>query len=192
MLKKNIFLTIFIFSLSFISAEEALFSFSAGISSGGVIYSDPEVKSINTKIGTPTPCNIGASFYVNHNPVQEISFFIGTDFFFCTSAKNQQSYNHLFLNIPFGIKIYPKLKGFCISSAYIPGFRKDFINVAELPDVKEKVFPFSNGFKFSLEYNFAHGKQSKYLPTVGTAWTHMPRGNYHKDNFLTAFIHINF
>lgn len=192
MLKKILFLTIFIFSLSFISAEESLFSFSAGITYGGIVYTDPEFQDINQSIGTPTPLNLGSSLYINLNPIKEITFFLGSDFFFSFNKKNDQFYNHLFLYIPFGVKVYPNLKGFAIGAAYVPGFRKDFIKTENYTESASRLYNWTNGFKFSLEYNFAHSGKSKYLPTVGVFWTCMPRMNYQYDHLFAAYLHANF
>ena len=52
--------------------------------------------------------------------------------------------------------------------------------------------PWGNGFKFLIEYNFAHSGSSPYLPTVGGYWKHMPRGNSTYDNQLCIYVCSNF
>ena len=125
------------------------------------------------------------------NPIKEVSFFAGADILTDFNSKTPYTSNHLSFDIPFGIKIYPNLAGFCLGLAYANGFRSDYFNLEESGKVNSKT-SWGNGFKFLIEYNFAHSGSSPYLPTVGGYWKHMPRGNSTYDNQLCIYVCSNF
>lgn len=186
----TLFLTLLILSSSCF-AEENLVSFSIGLSSGVPFYGSEKIQESKKKLEDGQRIILGTLFELRINPIQEVSFFLGTDLL--SDFNNYQSYssNHLCVDIPFGIKLYPGLLGFCIGISYNFGFRTDFFNLEETG--KENLnSAWGNGFKILAEYNFAHKGNSKYLPTIGVYWKRMPRGENTFDNNLCAYVCANF
>lgn len=177
----------FIFSLNAFS--EDLISLSVGVQSGLVFYGDEEIKNYNNEIDG-THILIGALASVNVNPFEQVSFFASADFLCDFRDQNDFHSNHLHLDFPFGIKIYPGLGGLGISIAYTFGFRSDFINTPTSSFNSNSCF--GNGAKIIIDYNFAHNGKSKFLPTFGCSWKFLPRGNNSYDNIISAFVVMNF
>lgn len=182
-----LFLVFFIFFQNAFS--EDLFSFSGGIQSGFTFYGDKNIKSQNDEIDG-TNILIGALANFNINPFKQVSFFVGADFLCDFLTQNDFYSNHLHLDFPFGIKIYPGLGGLGFGLAYTFGLRYDFVNTQS--DNYKNITPWGNGTKILLEYNFAHSGKSKFLPTFGCSWKILPRGNNTYDNIISAFAMLNF
>lgn len=182
-----LFLVFFIFIQNIFS--ENLFSFSGGIQSGFTFYGDKNIKSQNDEIGGKHIL-AGALANLNINPFNQVTFFAGADFLCDFFMQENFHSNHLHIDFPFGVKIYPGLKGLCFGLAYTFGFRYDFINTID--ENYTATTPWGNGAKLILEYNFAHSGKSKFLPTLGCSWKILPRGNNSYDNILSAFIMLNF
>ena len=60
-------------------AEENLFSFSAGLSSGFPVYGKESVASTGTEIEKGNRVILGIMGAVNLNPLPQVSFFLGND-----------------------------------------------------------------------------------------------------------------
>jgi len=182
----SVLLASFFFSLS---ASEDLFSFSIGPQSGLVFYSDEDVKTVNSQINGPHFL-AGAVTEVRVNPFEQASFFLSADLL-CDFLKQEQNHAYYYhIDFPFGIKIYPGLGGLCTGVAYSFGIRFDNVKAPEAEPEKNTT-PWGNGFKFMVEYNFAHSGKSKYYPTLGVSWKHIPRGNNTCDNIISAYITAN-
>lgn len=172
-----------------VAAEESLFSFSVGPQSGIVFYGDNEIKS-GIKELDGSHILAGAIAELNLNPFKQVSFFISANVL--TDIVKDHSYhsNHIHIDFPFGIKIYPGLAGLCTGLSYTFGFRSDTIQLPEQEPVRQHT-PTGNGFSVILEYNFAHLGKYRYLPTLGACWKHIPRGNNTTDNIISAYVLIN-
>lgn len=174
-----------------LSAKEELFSFSAGLSSGIPIYGAGSILTSGNDISGKNRVIIGALGAININPVKQVSFCLGTDFLWDFTWNSSEKANKMHVSFPLGVKVYPGLGGLNVGLAYTLGFRTDFINTNAHGEYNGST-AWGNGFKFSVEYNFAHGGKSKYLPSVGGYWNFMPRGNYSCDNLIAFYIAANF
>lgn len=184
---------IFAFLLLFLSstlyAKEALISFSAGLQSAFIFYDSEEIKNYNKELNG-SHFILGADAGINLNAFEELSFSIGSDFL-CDLLKDGSDYsNHLLLDFPFGIKIYPAKNGFAFGVFYVLGICYNF-TFAEGNYIADQT-SWGNGFKLLAEYNFAHSGKSKYLPSLGAYYKCIPRGNYNTDNIIAAYINFNF
>ena len=99
--------------------------------------------------------------------------------------------NKLHVSFPLGVKIYPGFGGLNLGLAYTLGFRADSIKVKNAGDYNDTT-PWGNGFKFLVEYNFAHEGKSKYYPSIGGYWNLMPRGHKSYDNLIVLYVAGNF
>ena len=175
------FLSILIISLiacSALSAAENLFSFSAGLSSGVPFYGSNSAISTGSEIEKV-------------NPIKHASLYIGNDNVWDITWSAQEKSSKLHVSFPVGIKVYPGLGGLNAGLAYTLGFRNDIINTNAAGEYNGTT-PWGNGFKFQLEYNFAHEGSSRYLPSIGGYWNLMPRGNDSYDNLIVLYISANF
>ena len=188
------FLSILIISLiacTTLSATERLFSFSAGLSSGVPFYGSNSAISTGSEIEKGNRVILGSVFSINVNPIKQASFYIGNDNVWDITWSAQEKSSKLHVSFPVGIKIYPCLGGLNAGLAYTLGFRNDIINTNTAGEYNGTT-PWGNGFKFQLEYNFAHEGSSRFLPSIGGYWNLMPRGNDSYDNLIVLYISANF
>ena len=188
------FLSILIISLiacSALAATERLFSFSAGLSSGVPFYGADSVVSTGSEIEKGNRVIIGTLASINVNPIKQVSFYLGNDTLWDITWNASEKSSKLHVSFPLGIKIYPGLGGLNVGLAYTLGFRADNIKVDEAGEFNE-TSPWGNGFKFQLEYNFAHEGSSRYYPSIGGYWNLMPRGYDSYDNLIVLYISANF
>ena len=188
------FLSILIISLiacSALSATERLFSFSAGLTSGVPIYGTNSVASTGSEIEKGNRVILGSLLSVNLNLIKQVSFYLGNDTLWDITWNASEKSSKLHVSFPLGIKVYPGLGGLNVGLAYTLGFRADNIKVDEAGEFNE-ISPWGNGFKFQLEYNFAHEGKSQYYPSIGGYWNLMPRGNDSYDNLIVLYISANF
>ena len=178
-------------SFSALCAKENLFSFSAGLSSGFPIYGSNSVLSTGSEIENGNRVIIGTNLSANLNIVKQVSFFIGNDILWDLTWSPSEKSNKMHVTFPLGLKVYPGLGGLNLGLAYTLGFRSDNINTKKLKD-KNVMSPWGNGFKFSMEYNFAHEGKSRFLPSIGGYWNCMPRGNNSYDNLIVLYVAANF
>lgn len=183
-----LFVSISLFSISF--AKESLFSFSAGLSSGIPFYGSESVPENIAIINTDHRVIIGSLFNMNVNVIKQVSFFGGGDILADFNWKDKNYAHHLHVSFPLGIKVYPGIGGLDLGLSYNLGFRSDFSKTST--SKHSNIASWGNGFKFLIEYNFAHEGKSKYLPTIGCSWNLMPRGNYSYDNLVVFYIAENF
>ena len=192
-MKKSIcavFGVLFLFNTAF--AMEDLLSFSAGISSGIPVYGTNSLSNKIDFIENKHRVIIGSLFTINLNPYQQITFFTGGDILSDFNWNSDSEYAHcLHISFPLGVKIYPNLAGFNLGIAYALGFRADLSKTKGVGK-DNNIAAWSNGFKFSAEYNFAHCGQSKFYPSIGLSWNLMPRGKKSYDNIFTFYVAENF
>ena len=98
---KRLFIIAITLLISTLYAKEGKISLSAGLTSGGIFYSSPEVKGYLSEVGNALPFNIGSNIYVNLNPKEQISFFAGTDILFSVNSKNKLHYNNFIFSISY-------------------------------------------------------------------------------------------
>ena len=75
--------------------------------------------------------------------------------------------------------------------AYTLGFRTDRIKTEKAGNHNGTTV-WGNGFKFQVEYNFAHEGAYRYLPSIGGYWNLMPRGKNSYDNLIVMYIAVNY
>ncbi len=189
---KKILALIIVSLLTFtcLSAKERLFSFSAGLSSGAPIYGTDSIISTGNEIEKPNRVIIGSMLSLNLNIIKQVTFYVGGDVLWDLVWDSSQNSNKMHVSFPLGIKIYPGLGGLNMGLAYTLGFRADYISTCE--HEYNGISTWGNGFKLSLEYNFAHDGKSKNYPSIGGYWNLMPRGNNSFDNLLVLYIAANF
>lgn len=188
--KLSVIFSIFIL-LSGLSANERLFSFSAGLSSGVPFYGSNSVISTGSEIEKGNRVILGSLFSVNLNLIKQASFYLGNDNVWDITWNAQEKSSKLHVSFPLGIKIYPGLGGLNVGLAYTLGFRADSINSKAAGEHNGST-DWGNGFKLQAEYNFAHEGSSRYLPSIGGYWNLMPRGNDSYDNLIVLYIAANF
>lgn len=188
---KSMCLAIFMLCVTNIFAEERLITFSAGISTGIPFYGSESVSEMKDNFDNDARVIIGTLASININPIEQFTFFIGANTLGDFSWKGEQHLNFLHTDFPVGAKVYPGLGGLNLGLAYTLGFRADFIKT-EYSGHINRVEAWGNGFRFHLEYNFAHSGQSQYLPSIGLAWNLMPRGNSNYDNIIMLYVMANF
>ena len=174
-----------------LSAKENLFSISLGLSSGVPIYGTNSVVSTGSEIAKGNRIILGANAAVNLNLIKQVTFYLGGDALWDYTWNSVDYSSKLHVNFPLGIKIYPGLGGLNVGLAYTLGVRLDNIKVENIGEFNEPT-PWGNGFKFQLEYNFAHEGNSQYLPSIGGYWNLMPRGKDSYDNLIVLYIAANF
>ena len=185
------FVLLILLTLPALSAKEKLFSISAGLSSGVPIYGNNSVVSTGSEIQKGNRVILGTLFAVNLNVINQVSFYLGNDTLWDITWNAAENSSKLHVNFPLGIKVYPGLGGLNLGLAYTLGFRLDNIKTDALGEYNATT-PWGNGFKFQMEYNFAHDGKSQYLPSIGGYWNLMPRGNNSYDNLIVLYIAANF
>ena len=191
-MKKHLsFIFIILFACSTLSAKERLISFSAGLSSGVPIYGANSVVSTGSEIAKGNRIILGTNVSANLNPISQVSFYLGNDIIWDFTWNSSEKSSKVHLSIPLGIKVYPGLGGLNLGLAYTLGLRFDNIKTDSMGEYNESP-PWGNGFKFQVEYNFAHEGSSRYLPSVGGYWNLMPRGNSSYDNLIVLYVAANF
>ena len=191
MKKISVLLFSALFFCTALSANERLFSFSAGLTSGVPVYGTNSVASTGSEIEKGNRVIIGSLLSVNLNLIKQVSFYLGNDTLWDITWNASEKSSKLHVSFPLGIKIYPGLGGLNVGLAYTLGFRADNIKVDEAGEFNE-TSPWGNGFKFQLEYNFAHEGSSRYYPSIGGYWNLMPRGYDSYDNLIVLYISANF
>lgn len=170
-------------------AQAGIFTVTTGLISGVPIYSDETIKEVNSTLTGGVRIICGADVYANLNPNEFTSFFAGVDLLSDFNNLTPYYSNHLSLDFPIGIKVYPKLAGLCVGLGYNLGFRTDYYNTEE-KGKENGQSNWGNGFKLLVEYDFSHSG-SRFLPAIGLYWKHMPRGNSTYDNQICAYINTN-
>ena len=190
---KKILGLIFSFALCFtaLSAKENLISFTAGLTSGFPIYGTNSVVSTGSEIEKGNRVILGGTVALNLNLIKQVSFFLGNDLLWDVTWNSSEKSSKLHVSFPLGIKVYPGLGGLNAGLAYTLGFRADSIITDEAGEYNGSS-PWGNGFKFQVEYNFAHEGKSRYYPSIGGYWNLMPRGNESYDNLIVLYIAGNF
>ena len=185
-----VLLTAFI-TCSALSAKENLFSFSAGLASGVPVYGANSVVATGSGISNGNRVILGSVFAVNFNVLTQVSFFLGNDILWDMTWSASEKSGKLHVSFPLGIKVYPGLGGLNLGLAYTLGFRADSIKIQDYGEYN-KISSWGNGFKFQVEYNFAHEGKSRFYPSVGGYWNLMPRGNKSYDNLIVLYVAANF
>jgi hypothetical protein len=180
-----------ILACSFLSANERLFSFTAGLSSGVPIYGANSVVSTGSEISQGNRIILGTNIAANVNPFEQVTFYLGNDTIWDYTWNASEKSSKVHLSIPLGIKIYPGLGGLNLGLAYTLGIRFDNVRTEET-DEYNGVTPWGNGFKFQMEYNFVHEGNNHHIPSIGGYWNLMPRGNNAYDNLIVLYVAANF
>ena len=180
-----------LFLSSSIFAKENFLSFTTGLSSGYPFYGSEKIKDTNNSLQDAGRGIFGFFFNLNLNVIEQCTFFVGADLLTDLIIQGGNHSNHLHFGIPFGVKLYPNLKGFNFGIAYMLGFRADFIDVTGR-DSGNEISSWGNGFKLFAEYNFAKTGKSRFLPSVGLSYSLMPRGHNTFDNLLGLYLGVNF
>lgn len=176
------------------AADEDLFSFSAGLSSGFPFYgadvTDGKLDKFND---SNKRAIVGALGSVNLNIADPVTFFAGTDLLTDFNWSEENRCHVLSWDFSLGVKIFPGLGGLDLGLGYVLGYRATYSGKRLKGQTNyRELSSWGNGFKFMAEYNFAHAGNSKFLPTLGIYWKMMPRGNNYFDNNLVAYICANF
>lgn len=175
------------------SSADKKVSWDIGIASGIPFYGSSSVNSMDSDVnkgGSYNRAIVGVTSDTAFKIAEPLRLILGGDAL-CDFIWHGDSYaNHLDYAFMFGIKAYPGLAGFGVSCAYALGCRTDFYNTAVQDSVVESS-SWGNGFRFSIEYNFAYGRDI-FAPAIGAYWRCMPRGDNNWDNILAAYISLNF
>lgn len=190
-MKKITFVILFLLLFTTAYSKERLFTFQAGISTGGAVYSDSETQENDKSVGNFLPFNFGANLEININAAPEVSFFAGSDVFMTFNAESPLYSNHINVLFPFGIKIYPHLKGLCFGIAYAPSYRQNYFNLKDSVQ-NQSVSGWGNGLKLLLEYNSSKNKDFANYPVLGFAWHYSPRKNNCHDHLFSFYVKANF
>lgn len=176
------------------AAEEDLLSFSAGLSSGLPFYgADVTEGKLDNFNDSNKRVIVGAIGTVNLNIAEPITFFTGTDILTDFNWNEENRCHILSWDFSLGLKIYPGLGGLNCGLGYVLGYRTTYSGKRMKGQQNyRELSSWGNGFKFLVEYNFAHYGNSKFLPSCGIYWKMMPRGNNYFDNNLVAYITANF
>ena len=185
------FIFILLLACSSLFAEERLFSVSAGLSSGVPFYGENSVISTGSEIEKGNRVILGTMVALNVNPIPMVSFYLGNDVLWDVTWNAAEKSSKTHISFPLGIKVYPGLGGLNVGLAYTLGVRSDSIKLEGKKEYN-KSSPWGNGFKFQVEYNFAHEGNSRYYPSIGGYWNMMPRGHESYDNLLVLYIAGNF
>lgn len=191
MKKITIIFIALIFACTALSAKENLFSGSAGLSSGLPVYGRNSVVSTGSEIDKGNRVILGSTVALNLNILKQISFYLGNDLVWDITWNASDKSSKLHVSFPLGIKVYPGIGGLNVGLAYTLGFRADNIKNSTIGSYND-ITPWGNGFKFQVEYNFAHEGKSKYYPSLGAYWNLMPRGNNSYDNLIVLYLAANF
>ena len=176
---------------SALCAEERLISISAGLSSGLPVYGTDSVAATGSEIDKGNRVILGSMVAVNLNILKQTTFYLGNDLLWDITWNASEKASMLHVSFPLGLKIYPGLGGLNVGLAYTLGIRADNIKINGAGEYNETT-PWGNGFKFHVEYNFAHDGNSRYLPSIGGYWNLMPRGHDSYDNLLVLYVAGNF
>lgn len=191
MKKLAVFILAATLACSALSAKEGLFSGSAGLSSGLPVYGSNSVVSTGSEIDKGNRVILGSTVALNLNVLKQITFYLGNDLVWDITWNASDKSSKLHVSFPLGIKVYPGIGGLNVGLAYTLGFRADNIKNSTIGTYND-ITAWGNGFKFQVEYNFAHEGKSKYFPSIGTYWNLMPRGNNSYDNLIVLYISANF
>lgn len=191
-MKKNLsFIFVILFACTSLFAKENIISFSAGLTSGFPLYGSNSVVSTGSEIEKGNRVILGTLASVNLNIIDQVSFFLGNDLLWDLTWNASENSNKLHVSFPLGIKVYPNIGGLNFGLAYTLGFRNDRIKTNKNGSYNGSTV-WGNGFKFHIEYNFAHEGAYRYLPSIGGYWNLMPRGKYSYDNLIVLYISANF
>ena len=191
MKKLAVFILAATLACSALSAKEGLFSGSAGLSSGLPVYGSNSVISTGSEIDKGNRVILGSTVALNLNVLKQITFYLGNDLVWDITWNASDKSSKLHVSFPLGIKVYPGIGGLNVGLAYTLGFRADNLKNSTIGTYND-ITAWGNGFKFQVEYNFAHEGKSKYFPSIGTYWNLMPRGNNSYDNLIVLYISANF
>ena len=192
--------------------EKSPFFVYGSVGSAAVVYGDKKTKQQTDAVkaeGTGQfilTAEAGAGFAFN----PYIRFAAGALFSSDLCFTSQYRTNRIDYGVSGGFRVYPHLAGFNFGLDYVTGSRVDFIKLPPFSgegapggtpensaqevqwDGNEKrlCFPWGNGFRISLAYDFS-SLGNKHLPSLEAAWRMMPRGNYRYDHYLSLALRVN-
>lgn len=143
------------------------------------------------KFANGTEILIGTSANINFNVTKYFSLFTDLDVLSDLNWHNSDYSHHLDYSGSYGVRLYfiPNIPAISVSIAYLFGQRADFFRIDDVKAVSHT--PFGNGIKMTAEYNFSRDGFSRFAPTVGCSWRHIPRGNNTSDNIISAYVQMN-
>ena len=172
------------------SAHDRNVKFTLGIGTGYVIYGDDD---IDTSISGSSRAIVVTDALLHLPLAEQLNFLAGMDCvgdFVFAGSEHYLRYDYAFLG---GLEVLTPLDGLSFSISYALGRRTDFIALKDDNDDLRTWHDSSrwgNGFKFSLDYDFAALTGGSWTPSVGAYWRNMPRGNEERDNILAVYLHI--
>ena len=190
-MKKISFLLVIIFALLQSSfALDRGVKFTLGLGTGYVIYGDDD---IDTSISGSSRAILVTDALVHIPLAEQLNFLAGGDCvgdFVVSGSQHFLRYDYAFLG---GLEVLTPLDGFSLSVSYALGRRTDFIALKDENDdlhTWHGSSKWGNGFKFSLDYDFAALTGGSWAPSVGAYWRNMPRGYDKRDNVIAVYLHI--
>lgn len=197
---------------SLYAKEETPFFVYGSVGSAAVVYGDKQTKQQTDAVkakGTGQfilAAETGVGFAFNPYIRFAAGALVSSDLCFTSKYRT----NRIDYGVLGGFRVYPHLAGFNFGLDYVTGSRVDFIKLPPFTgegassgtaeNSEEKVqwganektlyFPWGNGFRMSLAYDFS-SLGNKHLPSLEAAWRMMPRGNYQYDHHLALTLRIN-
>lgn len=179
------------------TARSKYINFGTALSSGFNLHSDGDLAKQNPLFSDSSAARIliGANVDATFCTSDTLQIVAGSDLFCDFHIKDKLYYHTFDYSFFTGIKIFPNLQGLNFSIAYVLGNRTDF---KQFYDEDEQLIrgykntKWGNGFRLSVEYDFLYDSDSKIIPFAGFYYRHIPRGNNHNDNILSAYIGIRF
>lgn len=193
-MKKIVLAVLFSFIVSFAFAENnKILGFDIGLCSGIPFYGSDEVVDANESIFDEDfrRIIIGADADVSISVGKPLKMVFGVDLMADIIWCGNNYSNHLDYAFWGGIKVYPGFGGFNASLAYTLGCRTDFVN-NEVNDTVCRSSAWGNGFRIGVEYDFHYNSDFKCLPSIGTYYRFMPRGDKDYDNILAVYVNATF
>lgn len=180
-------------SKSAVEPKDKIVGFDIGLATGIPFYGSSYVTNTNDRVndGDFYRFIIGASADLNFKLGDPIKFMVGADVLFDFIWKGNDYSNHIDYAFFTGLKFYPGIGGLNGSIAYCLGCRNDFAN-NEVEDSITHSSAWGNGFRLGIEYDFKYGSNHKCLPSIGTYYRCMPRGENEWDNILAAYFALSF
>lgn len=194
-MKKLLYITftLLLFSNICVYASNDVVSFDLGISSGISFYGNNYIVEQNNSVnnGEFNRVSAGINGDISFKLASPLRFIVGSDILADFVWGGNSYFNHLDYAFYWGIKIYPNLYGLNTSFSYLLGRRTDFISNEENGSYIESS-AWGNGFRISLEYDFAYGRGNVFAPAVGCYYRCVPRGDNYWDNILALYINFSF
>lgn len=198
-MKKFLLTALILFSTVFtaFASNIPFVELSVGLSSGHIFYGEENIK-LNKEIyplafedGKQILAGVNGCFTLNFT--NRFGVFADAEIIGDFNWQEKNYSHHFDYSISSGIKfsLFSAIPGLTATVGYLLGSRTDLIFVDVKDEITKVNCPWGNGYKFGLEFNFTRMIDSRFLPTIGCYWRHIPRGNFLSDNSLCAYAQIN-